>query len=804
MILPAIVLTLGLANLGNEETLDAFRYADTAAAAKAWTALEQAPPAQLVRDGSRDVLELQTPFATNAKLTRTVADRAVKLDLAGPGEFAIEVWASAPESVGSVSLYFRSGDGWYAGSADLRSKDWQVLRFSKASFRTEGTPAGWNQIDGIRLAFWRGSAKDGTVRIARLTATWRDVALVVPAESEKAESEVRAARVSAELVADMLSELGLGTDAVEEPSLARGALGQRRIAILAYNPRLSDETVEALDSFVRVGGKLLVCYQIPEKLGETLGIGRTRYVRPQPADQFAEIRFDAPDVAGLPKSVRQDSWNITVAEPTGHDARVIGRWFDPQGKPTGHAAMLVSSRGAFFSHIVISDDREGKKQMLAAVLGHLEPRLWQEMVRGEMARTGKIGHLDSVEEVARYVQASRNIEAEQALQRALQSLAEAKLKMASEAYPEAARQIREARELLAEAYLRATPSRAPEGRAFWEHSGLGAYPGDWDRTAKELAGAGFNMVIPNMLWGGVAHYASDVLPRSEVFRKHGDQIAQCVAAAHKHGIEVHVWKVNYNLSRAPRDFVERLRAEGRTQVSRQGESHDWLCPSHPENFKLELESMLEVARKYEVDGLHFDYIRYPDGDHCYCDGCRQRFEKDSGRKVARWPDDCFRGERREEYRDWRCRQITRLVEAVHREAKKIRPGIKISAAVFGSYPSCRESVGQDWPAWIKAGYLDFVCPMDYTESDLAFSALVANQLELVGGRIPIYPGIGATASRTSLTADRVVAQIYHARSLSAGGFCIFNLDRRTIGSIVPGVGLGVGVHPAQPPHRPAK
>ena len=60
--------------------------------------------------------------------------------------------------------------------------------------------------------------------------------------------------------------------------------------------------------------------------------------------------------------------------------------------------------------------------------------------------------------------------------------------------------------------------------------------------------------------------------------------------------------------------------------------------------------------------------------------------------------------------------------AVSREAKKIRPGLKISAAVFGSYPGCRESVAQDWPAWVKAGYLDFVCPMDYTTSDEEFAS----------------------------------------------------------------------------------
>jgi uncharacterized lipoprotein YddW (UPF0748 family) len=244
-----------------------------------------------------------------------------------------------------------------------------------------------------------------------------------------------------------------------------------------------------------------------------------------------------------------------------------------------------------------------------------------------------------------------------------------------------------------------------------------------------------------------------------------------------------------------------MRGENRLQVFVGEEGRDWLCPSNPENQKLELESMLEVARKYDVDGLHFDYIRYPGAQGCYCDGCRERFQAQTGRQVADWPKDCYSGTLRDAYRDWRCEQITRLVEAVHREAKKIKPAIKISAAVFGAYPDCRQSVGQDWPVWIKAGYLDFVCPMDYTESDLSFSNLVANQLRLVEGRIPVYPGIGATASRATLTADRVAGQIYHARRLGAAGFTIFNLQEGTAGEILPAVGLGATSEPAIPPHR---
>ena len=82
----------------------------------------------------------------------------------------------------------------------------------------------------------------------------------------------------------------------------------------------------------------------------------------------------------------------------------------------------------------------------------------------------------------------------------------------------------------------------------------GAYPGDWERSAKLLAENGFNMILPNMLWGGLAHYASDVLPRSATFKQYGDQIEQCCAAAKKHGLEVHVWKVNYNLGDGAEGF----------------------------------------------------------------------------------------------------------------------------------------------------------------------------------------------------------------------------------------------------------
>lgn len=794
----SLLLLVSLATTGTEHVIDAFEYSGNEAAREAWVASSGSPPVEMVRGDGRTVLQFDAPFASDTELERTIIDREAELDLAAPGQFFLEIAVENPEVAGRVSLYFRSGGGWYASGAGFVKKGWQTLRISKASFNIEGEPAGWHKVDGIRISVWRGQPQDYSVRLGRLAAVSHDIALVIPAaHAHRGDREVQSALKTAEDFGSMLDELGLGSDAVEDAALASGALGDRRVAILAYNPRLPGEAAAALEQFVQQGGKLFACYSLHPRLAQLLGIARTEYYRPEEPGRLAEIRFDAANIPGLPKSIRQASWNITIPEPAGPDTRAIGYWYDDEGNATGHAAMAMSDHGAFFSHIVLSDDRSGKKQMLAAVLGRLHPPLWQQMAQSELEQIGQVGHLGSFDAVAVYVRSSGNAQAIERLDAAAQMVARARVEFGRKAYPETVDLARQAYDLLCEAYLRSPSGPTTEGRAFWNHSGTGAYSGDWERSAEELADAGFNMVIPNLLWAGRAHYPSDVLPRSKTYEEHGDQIAQCLEACKKYGVEVHVWKVNHNLSGAPDDFVGKLRAEGRLQMSNSGQEQKWLCPSHPSNFQLELDSMLEVAKKYDVDGLHFDYIRYPNRNHCYCEGCRQRFEAQVGAKVANWPKDCYSGDLREPYHDFRRDQITRLVAAVSQDAKELKPGIKISAAVFGAYPDCRESVGQDWVKWVKAGYLDFVCPMDYTQSDPNFIGLVQNQLRLVEGRIPVYPGIGAWR----LTPDRAVGQMHHARKLGAQGFTVFDLGRAAAESVLPAVALGAGSQRAIPPHK---
>jgi uncharacterized lipoprotein YddW (UPF0748 family) len=319
---------------------------------------------------------------------------------------------------------------------------------------------------------------------------------------------------------------------------------------------------------------------------------------------------------------------------------------------------------------------------------------------------------------------------------------------------------------------------------------------DWDEAIHRLADNGFTAILPNMLWGGAAFYESKVLPVADQATARGDQIRQCLAACRKYGVQMHVWKVDWNLgSAAPKNFVDRMRQAGRLQVSSEGKEEPWLCPSHPENQQLEIAAMVEVVRNYDVDGIHFDYIRYPDNDHCFCPGCKERFQRASGASLTNWPKDVLAdGPLRQQWFEWRRSNITTVVRSVSEQARAIKPKIKLSAAVFRNWAVDRDGVGQDWKVWCDKGYLDFVCPMDYTPRNREFEAMVSQQVEWAG-RVPCYPGLGVSASSSRFGADRAIEQINITHRHQTHGFVIFNYGAKESEDLLPMLGLGITAKP---------
>jgi uncharacterized lipoprotein YddW (UPF0748 family) len=326
-------------------------------------------------------------------------------------------------------------------------------------------------------------------------------------------------------------------------------------------------------------------------------------------------------------------------------------------------------------------------------------------------------------------------------------------------FPGVVRKGRSLSEALTEAYSLCQDPRAGELRAIWDHNGTGWYPGDWGRTCRTLQENGFNAVFANLQWAGLAHYPSRVLPVSDTCRLYGDQAAACLAAGRRHGVKVHAWKVCWNVEQAPDDFVARMKRGNRLLKGAKGQTLNWLDPSRADNVELEVQALRDLVERYDVDGVHLDYVRYPPG----------------------LPPGAVKAS-----------AITHFVRRVHEELKSARKDIRISAAVWGAYPACVSSVGQDWALWLQEGLVDFVCPMNYTEDRYQFNALLEKQLALPRARGRIVAGIGVTSAESQLRPDEVIDQVLTLRRLDGvSGFALFDMSHPVLDKTLPALRRGV-------------
>ena len=768
-----------------------FRLATEAAAQALFRPMEGSLPVGLVRQGDRQWVRLPVNFVGTTH-SRASWDIQIKADLSVARGIEFDLYSPDSSPTSGLSLYFRSGGGWYRASFGLEQDgEWSRIAIDKSETGTEDRPAGWAEVDAIRISAWRGMAKDTFLGIANLRPVAADARiLVVRADSCVASDNPESKGYSqyAGTVASCLDQAGLEYALLSDHDVTAARLAGRRLVILPYNPRLPEGMLEILRGFVDGGGKVISFYSLAEGVPELLGVkrGTWGFAAGGPYRGFARV---GEGLEGQPSFAGQRSGLSLPAEPVPGTSRTVAVWRANDGTDTDVPAIVVSDRGAHVGHVWLTDDWDNKKTLLLSLVAGAVPGVWKQAAERELARIGAFAGCAGASEALAAVRATKaDI---RAVQEAAVSHEQAKALLARGRWRESIAKSQAAGQALLRAWCSAQPSQPGEVRAFWCHSAFGVAGKTWDEAIKQLADNGFNSILPNMLWGGVAYYPSKVLPPYAELAEKGDQLAECLAACRKHGVQCHVWKVNWNMGgRADRDFVARMVEAKRVQVSVAGETKErWLCPSHPENQALEIASMVEIARDYAVDGIHFDYIRYPDGAHCFCDGCRARFEERMDRPVANWPDDVKReGALHQQWLDFRRSHIDAVVRQVAEQARAIRPGIRISAAVFSNWPVDRDGVGQDWKLWCDRGWLDFVCPMDYTESNVTFRNQVAAQLGYAG-KVPVYPGIGLSCWRDPQDAVKLIRQIEIARALGTGGFTIFEYNSR-MESVLPMLRLG--------------
>jgi uncharacterized lipoprotein YddW (UPF0748 family) len=689
-----------------------------------WRAGPGAPEAISADNG------VKLPCAFSAQTSRVYWDHPVTANLSAATTIELELSCPDSEAVQSVGLYLKSGDGWYLWIRPLIKSGRQKFFLQVEEAATEGKPAGWHKITGARVSFQNSAPAGAAMVLHGLKAGASGIIIVKGTTSAPNNGERGVARQTAARISRWLEDAGVAHSVLDDDDIAGGRLRSASIIILPYNPQPSDRELGQLEKLSAKGCKLVVFYGSNPRLAELLGVRLGKYRASSTPGHWAGFIFNRSAPEGMPGKIIQESGNIYTVFPESENARVIAFWQDTSGRTLADPAWVLSDKGAWMTHILMGEDSEKKKKMLVALLAHFEPGVRYE------ARQ----FLKSYDNKSYGVSApSQNI-------------------------------------------------NKNEFRAVWDHSGMGLYPGDWEKTCRLLARYGVTAVFPNMLWAGASHFPSKYTAWIEKSRSYGDQAEQCVRAASSAGLEIHFWKVCWNLDMAPGTFKESVRSQGRLQKNSRNETRNWLCPSDPANAALELNTILEALGRYDIDGIHLDYIRYPDGDSCYCAGCRARFEQWSGQTVAKWPGDVVSGKQKTGYRTWRKAQITNFVKTVRREMKKIKPATKLSAAVYPKYPECAESIGQDWGVWLKEGTVDFVCPMDYFPSVSSFREALERQLALPYGNKRIYPGIGATLNEGDLGQEVFTGQLRTLRERGAGGFILFDLNPSLAENFLPLLG----------------
>ncbi len=284
----------------------------------------------------------------------------------------------------------------------------------------------------------------------------------------------------------------------------------------------------------------------------------------------------------------------------------------------------------------------------------------------------------------------------------------------------------------------------------------------------------FNAIIVQMRRRGDALYTplAGNDPKCTGVSAGYDALADVIAKAHSGSprIEVHCWvttQVIWGSGTPPSQpgHVFNLHPEylmknyaGTNWI---GEGY-YLDPGHPDAARWNYTMATNIARNYNIDGFHWDYIRYPAQDAGYNDTAIARYNAEFG--LTGKPDTTSA-----QFSTWRRRQVTDFMRWVNADLLGIKPNLVISAAVFGSRSDAYTYRFQDWAAWNNEGLLDVAIPMIYSSDNATFTARADDAYNNQGVR-RVYPGPGAYLN----TKENTVVQLNYARSKPFSGTSLYS------------------------------
>jgi uncharacterized lipoprotein YddW (UPF0748 family) len=340
---------------------------------------------------------------------------------------------------------------------------------------------------------------------------------------------------------------------------------------------------------------------------------------------------------------------------------------------------------------------------------------------------------------------------------------------------------------------------------------------DVREMVESTSSAGFNTILVQIRGRADAFYDSRLEPRAETVTDGPDfdPLAYAIDQAHARGIAVHAW-VNTHLvwgtgalPRSPRHLVNAHpewlavpKALGRelytadpSEAAYQARLLEYArdnlrtvegvysSPSHPEVKDRVYGVWMDLTDRYDLDGIHFDYVRFPSGDFDYSSGALKRFRGWASDRLpmarrstleAAVGDDpyAFVDALPSHWDEFRRTHITDLVRRIYQGVKLRRPRMVVSAAVFANQDDAYRNRYQDWPRWLEEGILDVAVPMAYTVDNDRFQIFIRAGRDAAGPGARLWAGIGAHLDTETGTLEKIDL----ARSEGVGGVVLFSYD----------------------------
>lgn len=197
-----------------------------------------------------------------------------------------------------------------------------------------------------------------------------------------------------------------------------------------------------------------------------------------------------------------------------------------------------------------------------------------------------------------------------------------------------------------------------------------------------------------------------------------DPLAWMVEQCHARGMELHAWINPY-----------RAKTKGTTELSvnhpyvkhpERFFSYDGLLlfdPGQPENQRYICQIAADIARRYDIDGLHIDdyFYPYPAAGQTIPDEATFKANANGLRNIA----------------DWRRHNVNTFIQMLHDTLRAVKPWVKLGVAPFGIYHNNRagsnlpgshtrglqnyDDLYADVLLWVNNGWVDYIVPQLYWE-----------------------------------------------------------------------------------------